>query len=52
MRIVIIVVMAMCEDIARELVTSFLATRDLVRYRLQWIVRDKVRSIWRRARHG
>jgi hypothetical protein len=37
------------DDILRELLSSFTAMRDFVRYRLRWIVLEKLRSLRRGA---
>jgi hypothetical protein len=44
----IVFVMAV-EDVLRELMMSFTTTRDFVRYRVRYIVQDKLRSFWRRG---
>jgi len=36
-------------DVLRELMMSFTTTRDFVRYRVRFIVQDKLRSFWRRG---
>ncbi len=36
-------------DVLRELMMSFTTTRDFVRYRVRYIVQDKLRSLWRRS---
>ena len=49
-RFAFIVFIAMIEHLAHETVVSFNTTRDFVRYRLRWVmrdaVRDKLRSLW------
>jgi hypothetical protein len=37
------------DDVLRELMMSFTTSRDFLRYRVRWIVQDKVRSLWRRG---
>jgi hypothetical protein len=49
LRLVFIVLIIATDDIVRETVLSFNTTYDFVRYRLRWIVRDKVRTLWRRS---
>ena len=49
LRLAFIVLIIAIDDIARETVLSFNTTRDFVRYRLKWIVRDKMRTLWRRS---
>ena len=45
-----IVFIAASEHVAHETVVSFNTTRDFVRYRLRWVVRDvvrdKLRKMW------
>lgn len=36
-------------DVLRELMMSFTTTRDFVRYRVRYVVQDKLRSLWRRS---
>ena len=45
-RFVFIVSIAAIEHIAYETVQSFNTTRDFVRYRVRWIVTDKLRTLW------
>lgn len=47
--IAFIVCVLAVEDVLRELVMSFTATRDFVMYRIRYIVQEKVRSLWRRG---
>jgi hypothetical protein len=47
LRFVLIVFIIVMDDLLRELVLSFNTTRDFVRYRMKWIVRDKLRVLWR-----
>jgi len=46
MRFALIVFIAVVEHMLHEVVLSFNTTRDFVRYRLRWIVRDKLRTLW------
>jgi hypothetical protein len=48
MRFAIIVCIAATAHVLYELVLSFNTTRDFVGYRLRWIVREKLRAVWRR----
>jgi hypothetical protein len=45
-RFAFIVFIAAIEHLAHETVVSFNTTRDFVRYRLRWVVRDKLRKMW------
>ena len=49
-RFAFIVFIAASEHVAHETVVSFNTTRDFVRYRLRWVVRDvvrdKLRKMW------
>jgi hypothetical protein len=47
--IALIVFVMAAGDILRELIMSFTTTRDFIRYRVRFIVQDKLRSLWRRA---
>jgi hypothetical protein len=47
-----IVFIAAVEHLAHETVVSFNTTRDFVRYRLRWVVRDSVVDKLRRIRSG
>jgi hypothetical protein len=38
------------EDLGQEIVQTYNAARDLVRYRLRWIVREKLQSMLSRKR--
>jgi hypothetical protein len=49
-RFALIVAIAAADHVIYETVLSFNTTRDFVRYRLRWIVRDKLRAVWARAR--
>ena len=44
LRFVFIVCLVAVDDVLRELMMSFTTSRDFVRYRLRWIVQDKIRS--------
>ena len=46
MRFAAIITIAVADHVKHEIVLSFNTTRDFVRYRLRWIVRDKVRRLW------
>jgi hypothetical protein len=48
-RFAFIVFVIAVDDVLRELMMSFTTTRDFLRYRVRWIVQDKVRSLWRRS---
>jgi hypothetical protein len=48
LRFILIMCVIVVDDARRAVVLSFNTTRDLVRYRLKWIVRDKLRTLWRR----
>jgi hypothetical protein len=48
-RFAFIVFVIAVDDVLRELMMSFTTTRDFVRYRVRWIVQDKLRSLWRRG---
>jgi hypothetical protein len=48
-RFAFIVFVIAVDDVLRELMMSFTTTRDFLRYRVRWIVQDKVRSLWRRG---
>lgn len=50
MRFGFIVFIAVVDHVAHEVVLSFNTTRDFVRYRVKWIVRDKLRVMWTRRR--
>jgi len=45
-RFAAIIVIAALEHIAYETVVSLNTTRDFVRYRVRWILRDKLKTIW------
>jgi hypothetical protein len=46
-RFVLIVFLTAIDHLLFEAVLSFNTTRDFVRYRLKWIMRDKLLVIWR-----
>ena len=46
LRFALIIVIAALEHIAYETVLSFNTTRDFVRYRVRWILRDKLKTLW------
>ncbi len=46
LRFAFIIVIAALEHIAHETVVSFNTTRDFVRYRVRWILRDKLKTLW------
>ena len=48
LRFASIVFVTVIDYAVHETVLSFNTTRDFVRYRVKWIVREKARSIWRR----
>jgi hypothetical protein len=48
-RFLFIVFVVAVDDILNEALSSFTTTRDLVRYRLRWIMLEKVRSFRRGA---
>jgi hypothetical protein len=41
-----IVLITAIDHVLHEIAVSFNTTRDFVRYRLKWIVRDKLRTLW------
>ena len=47
LRFILIMFIIVVDDGLRAIVLSFNTTRDLVRYRLKWIVRDKLRVLLR-----
>jgi hypothetical protein len=47
LRFILVVNVIVLDDLAREIVLSFNTTRDLIRYRLRWILRDKLVLMWR-----
>jgi hypothetical protein len=49
-RFALIICATVADYVAHETVVSFNTTRDFVRYRVRWIVRDKLRTLWSRAR--
>lgn len=46
----IIICVAAAEYAAEETIRSFNTTWDFLRYRVRWIVRDKLRAMWSGAR--
>jgi len=46
LRFALIIVIAALEHIAQETVLSFNTTRDFVRYRVRWILRDKLKTYY------
>ena len=48
-RFAFIVFVIAVDDVLRELMMSVTTTRDLLRYRIRWIVQDKMRALWRRG---
>jgi hypothetical protein len=46
MRFALIIFVTVVDYVAHEIVLSFKTTSEFVRYRVRWIVRDKVRSLW------
>lgn len=44
-RFAFIIVVIAVDDVLRELHMSYTTTRDFIRYRVRWIVRDKARSM-------
>ena len=48
LRFGLIVFVTMIDYAVHETILSFNTTRDFVRYRVKWIVREKARSMWRR----
>jgi hypothetical protein len=44
-----IVLVVAVDDILREVASSFTTTRDFIRYRIRWIVVEKLRSLRRGA---
>jgi len=48
LRFGLIVFVTVIDYAVHEAVLSFKTTRDFVRYRVRWIVREKVWSLWRR----
>jgi hypothetical protein len=46
-RFAVIVFVIALDDVLRELMMSFTTSRDFLRYRVRWIVQDKLRSLWR-----
>ena len=45
-RFALIVCLAALDHIAHEIVLCFNTTSDFVKYRLRWIVWDKIRVMW------
>jgi hypothetical protein len=50
MRFALIIFVTIVDYIAHETIVSFNTTRDFIRYRVRWIVRDKLRTMWSRQR--
>jgi len=48
LRFALIIFVTIVDYVAHETIVSFNTTRDFVRYRVRWIVRDKLRSMWTR----
>ena len=48
--IALIVLVMATGDVLRELIMSFTTSRDFIRYRVRFIVQDKLRALWRRRR--
>ena len=48
-RFAFIVFVIAVDDVLHELMMSYTTTRDFIRYRVRWIVQDKLRSLWRRG---
>ena len=46
-RFAVIVFVIALDDVLRELTMSFTTSRDFLRYRVRWIVQDKLRSVRR-----
>jgi hypothetical protein len=46
-RFVFIALVLSVDEVLNELLMSYTTTRDLVRYRLRWIVQEKLRKLWR-----
>ena len=44
-----VVLVVAVDDILREVSSSFTSTRDFIRYRIRWIVVEKLRSLRRGA---
>ncbi|HWW84192.1 MAG TPA: hypothetical protein VNZ26_11345 [Vicinamibacterales bacterium] len=49
-RLAIIVFIIAVDDLAREVKESVTTTHEFITHRVRWIVLEKWRSIWRRAR--
>ena len=48
LRFAVIIFVTVVDYVAHETIVSFNTTRDFVRYRLRWILRDKIRTMWAR----
>lgn len=51
LRVALIVLITAVDYVAHETIESYRATRDFVRYRVRWILREKGRAMvarWRR----
>ena len=46
LRFGLIVAITALDHIAHEIVVSFNTTADFLKYRLRWIIRDKIRVMW------
>jgi len=46
LRFAVIIFFTVVDYVARETIVSFNSTCDFVRYRVRWIVRDKLRAMW------
>jgi len=46
LRFAVIIFVTVVDYVAHETIVSFNTTRDFVRYRVRWIVRDKLRAMW------
>ena len=44
-RFALIVLVVVVDDVLRELIMSFTASRDFVRRRVSWTLQDKIRSL-------
>lgn len=47
MQFALIIFITTLEDLGHEIVHTWSAIRDVVRYRLRWIVSEKLRSMFR-----
>ena len=46
-RFAFIVLVVAVDDVLHELAMSYTTTRDFVRYRIRFIVQEKVQTLWR-----